>query len=159
MEIYKDIKGYEGLYQVSNLGNIKSLYFNREKILLQGESRGYRIVILWKNPIRKCYKVHRLVALTFLSNPDNKPEINHIDEIKGNNNLNNLEWVTHKENMLHSQIGEKHHSAKLSEIDIISIKYMVQSTMFSEKDLSKIFKVSRQMINYIKTNKLWKHTE
>ena len=94
-EIYRDIKGYEGLYQVSNLGNVKSLNYNntnKEKVLqLCAHEKGYLYVGLYKNGKRKSYIVHRLVAETFLNNPDNLPEINHKDENKTNNCVDNLE--------------------------------------------------------------------
>jgi hypothetical protein len=113
-EIWKDIPDYEGLYQASNLGRIKSLrgwngkeYINREYILTpKTEICEYdykrQLVFLSKNKKRKTYKVHRLIAQTFIPNPDNKPQVNHIDGNPLNNNVNNLEWCTDKENKLHS---------------------------------------------------------
>lgn len=105
MEVWKDIKGYEELYQVSNYGRIKSLNYNRtkkEKIMsLNNDSWGYLIVGLYKSK-RKNFRVHRLVAETFISNPENKPQVNHIDGNKQNNIVSNLEWVTQNENMKHS---------------------------------------------------------
>lgn len=99
-EIWKDIPGYEGLYQASNLGRIRSLI--RNKILIGGIKNGYREVILCKNGKRKYMLVHRLIAQTFLENKKNKPQINHIDGNKHNNNVNNLEWCTRSENMKHA---------------------------------------------------------
>ena len=95
MEIWKDIKGYEGLYLISNLGNIKSLHnYRRGNIIKPKLKKGYYQVGLRKNNIRKWYAVHRLVALTFIPNPNNLPCVNHKDENKLNNNINNLEWCT-----------------------------------------------------------------
>jgi hypothetical protein len=94
-EIWKDIKGYEGLYQVSNLGNVKSLKTNKILKKIQGQ---YYNVGLYNNRIKKHIKIHRLVAETFLSNPNNYDCINHKDENKYNNNVNNLEWCTRKYN-------------------------------------------------------------
>ncbi len=100
-EMWKDIAGYEGKYQVSNLGNVKNNKTN--KILKNRKDKhGYFYVALCKNSKVKAMKVHRLVAQTFISNPKNKPEVNHIDGIKTNNLINNLEWVTHNENMDHA---------------------------------------------------------
>lgn len=105
-EEWKDIQGYEGLYQVSNLGNIKSLSnksnHKRAKYLIQNKNKGgYKKVYLYKNHKRECYSVHRLVAKMFIPNPMNKKEVNHIDCNKENNCVNNLEWCTRKENHLH----------------------------------------------------------
>lgn len=103
MEIWKDIKGYEGLYKVSNFGRIKSFYHNKEKILILGSnSSGYAIVGLWKNGTEKFYSVHRIVAIHFIPNCQNKFEVNHIDGNKKNNNVENLEWVSKSENMKHA---------------------------------------------------------
>ena len=101
MEIWKDIPGYEGLYQASTSGEIKSL-FRYNKILKQTVGKnGYKAVELFKNKKGKRFSVHRLIALTFIPNPYNKPQINHIDENKVNNNIENLEWVTAEENLKH----------------------------------------------------------
>ena len=113
-EIWKDIKGYEGLYQVSNLGRVKSLErydsYNRkvdEKILKTKENLGYIYVNLHKNGIQKGYKVHRLVAEAFIPNPDNKPCVDHINTIKDDNRVDNLRWVTYEENMNNPATKEK----------------------------------------------------
>lgn len=115
IEIWKDIEGYEGLYQVSNFGLVKSLpkltknnHISKEKILkpIQNES-GYFSVVLYKNKQRKRYKIHRLVAITFLNNTNNYCEVNHKDENKSNNHVNNLEWCSRKYNMTYGNILEK----------------------------------------------------
>ena len=102
-ESWKDIEGYEGIYQVSNKGNVKSLVDNnglsREKVLKHLKDRnGYLRVILYKNKTSKHLFVHRLVAKAFIENTNNFPCINHIDECKTNNVVTNLEWCTHKQN-------------------------------------------------------------
>ena len=97
IEIWKDIKGYEGLYQVNNLGNVKSLVSN--KILKPMISNsGYFRVDLFKKHNRNQFSIHRLVALHFIIKPSDKDHVNHKDEDKLNNNVENLEWVTHEEN-------------------------------------------------------------
>jgi len=111
MEKWKDVSGYEGLYQVSSYGRVKSLerlVSHRlcgmqkvsEKILKQGNATGgYKCLNLSKNNIKKSISAHRLVALTFIPNPLNLPEVNHIDEIKTNNHVTNLEWCSKKYNL------------------------------------------------------------
>ena len=108
-EIWLPIEGYENLYEVSNLGRVRRLESfvagkagsKRKisgKILKPGVSKGYLIVNLCKNAVRKNYYVHRLVSTAFLPNPDNKPQVNHLSEDKTNNEVSNLEWCTAKEN-------------------------------------------------------------
>lgn len=117
-EIWKDIKDYEGIYQVSNLGRVKSVdRLDGSNHRLKGKIKstsirpnGYENVILFKNSKRKGHSIHRLVAQAFISNTDNKSEVNHIDENKTNNQASNLEWVTAKENMNH---GTRTHKAIL----------------------------------------------
>ena len=109
-EIWKDIEGYEGLYKVSNLGRIYSSYGQNKETcklpILRGSisSHGYRIVGLTKNKHVKSFFIHRLVAKAFIPNPENKPDINHIDGNKENNNINNLEWCTKSENTKHAHV-------------------------------------------------------
>lgn len=118
-EIWKPIIGYEGLYEVSNYGNIKSLNWrnrNIEKCLyLKKHNKGYFQVELVKNKKRKMVLVHRLVAEAFLENPLNKPQINHKDYNRSNNSVENLEWCTINENMTHSAIRRKSKPTKRKE--------------------------------------------
>lgn len=106
-EIWKDIEGYEGLYQVSNMGNIKSLcrydannHLLKERLLKPDKTKfGYYQITLSKNGITKRYTIHKLVCLAFLPNPDNKPCIDHINTDRTDNRVENLRWCTYKENM------------------------------------------------------------
>ena len=102
-EIWKDIRDYEGVYQISNLGKVKSLarkvsnghaLIDLEERLLTPNTlaKGYFQVTLYKGKKRKCFQVHRLVAGAFIENPGNYPQVNHIDGNKQNNVVDNLEW-------------------------------------------------------------------
>ena len=100
-EDWKDIKDYESLYQVSNLGRVKSLRNNKskkEKILKPGNNRGYLYVPLYKEGKRKIYAIHRLVSEAFIENPNNFPCVNHKDENPSNNCVENLEWCSREYN-------------------------------------------------------------
>ena len=101
-EIWKDIKNYEGLYQISNFGNVKSFKRKEKELRKCKNARGYLVVSLCSNRIAKKFYVHRLVAQTFLDNPKNYCQVNHIDGNKKNNAVNNLEWVNSQENMKHA---------------------------------------------------------
>jgi hypothetical protein len=105
MEIFKDIQGYENLYKVSNYGNIKSLFKGEDKAIILKTSivQGYVSCGLWMSGKGKMIKVHRMVAITFMPNPRNLPEVNHIDGDKLNNNLENLEWCSKRENICHKE--------------------------------------------------------
>ena len=118
-EVWRDIEGYEGLYQVSNQGRVKSLErtyidkigrerYVKERILKPGMSRcGYLLVVLCAGGKPKTLNVHRLVCGAFHENPENKPEVNHINEDKTDNRACNLEWSTAKENCNHGTRNER----------------------------------------------------
>lgn len=110
-EIWKDIKNYERFYQISNLGNIKNY---RNKLLQPRINKsGYNRVILHKDKHGKEFLVHRLVAEAFIPNPNNLPCINHKDENKANNCVENLEWCTQKYNSNYGNIRIKQHNTRL----------------------------------------------
>ena len=125
-EIWKDIQGYEGIYQVSNLGNVKSLdrlstngRRLKGKLLAKTASKGYVKVTLTNKNMSDNRDIHRLVAEAFIPNPDNKPQVNHIDEDKTNNTVDNLEWCTAKENINHGTCRIR--SAAKQSISIVCI--------------------------------------
>lgn len=108
MEIYKDIEGYEQLYQISNYGNVKSLKYNKEKILKPAKLKnGYLQVTLCKEEKRKQHYIHRLVGEAFIDNPNNYKQVNHKDENPANNNVSNLEWCTNEYNINYGTRTEK----------------------------------------------------
>ena len=123
-EIWKDVFNYEGIYQVSNLGNIRILK-NMKKKILQNDKDGYKIIILSKKGKKSTKRVHRLVAEAFIPNPENKSYVNHKNGIKSNNCIKNLEWVTPSENNTHyyrvlgnkspnfGKYGKNNHSSKV----------------------------------------------
>ena len=106
IETFLSVPGYEGYYEISNLGNIKSL--RSGKLMKQSSNRdGYKLVSLTLGGKSKCYSVHRLVALTFIPNPLNLPEINHKDENPSNNCVDNLEWCDRKYNLNYGGYRER----------------------------------------------------
>jgi hypothetical protein len=169
IETWKNIIGFDGEYQVSNLGRIKSLKKNKlEKLLSQcNHTNGYKYVSLSKNGVAKHYYVHRLVAESFLLNSDNKLEVNHIDGDKTNNHVENLQWVTRQENVKHefdngygyvpNLKGENHGSSKLKESQVINIYIAYHKDNIRISDLSKKYNISESAIDSIVKNRNWKH--
>ena len=174
MEVWKDIQGYEGFYQVSNFGEVKSL--DRYLFTNNGKKRkfigkqlkkdksncGYFRVQLWKNQIKKSESIHRLVAFAFINNIDNKTQVNHKNGLKSDNCVENLEWSTSSENMQHSYDngfnngpkGEKNGQSKLNEENVFEIRKMLDLKI-KQIIIAKNFGVSISTISHIKTGKKW----
>lgn len=176
-EIWKDVVGYEGLYQVSNLGRVKSLdryvvyhynngkgdvtVFRKGRIMRQFLYKtGYLYTCLAKEGIRIKYKIHRLVAMAFLPNPENKPVVNHKDGCTTNNNLNNIEWATLSENVQHAiwngllKTGTDSFWSKLTneQVDFIRKNYEKRGK-YNFVTLGKMFNVTPRTIqNVIQRN-------
>jgi len=177
MEIWKSIEGFEGLYEVSNLGRIRSISMPHptrrraivstiRKFSLNGGRKGtkYHSVMLTRvNPnIRISRSVHRLVAIAFVPNPENKPEVNHKDGDKTNNYYDNLEWCTRKENVQHSSktglllSNGAHFNAKLSVTKVIQIKRQLANGV-KQCVIAKKYNIGTSTINQISSGKQWKH--
>ena len=162
MESWKKIKNYDN-YLISDRGRVFSE--KNKKFLKPWKDRGgYFNVGLWKNGVRKMQKVHRLVALAFTPNPENKRTVNHIDGCKTNNHADNLEWATDKENVHHAMDtglqdnkGEKHGRAKLSGDQVLEIRRLYKTGEYSQRGLGKIFGVYRAAISKIVNRKTWRH--
>lgn len=132
-EIWKGISGYEGLYEISNFGYVKSFCKKTGGSIIKNilGQNGYYKVNLMKRGKRKQPYIHRLVAQAFIPNPENKPEVNHIDGNKLNNHVSNLEWCTSKENSLHCLSnslqkvrGQHNGNSKLKRIDVVKIRLL-----------------------------------
>jgi hypothetical protein len=165
-EVWKDVKGFEGLYKVSNLGNVKRLISQRvfaERLIGRTiDKYGYAKRVLSKDGKNNYFTEHRLVAIAFIDNPDNKATVNHINGIKTDNRVENLEWNTTIENHQHAidtglkdQKGIKHHKCKLTEEQVLEIREIGFSQ--TRMSLSKKYGVSRTNILGIIRGKFWKH--
>lgn len=151
MEIYRNIKGFEGHYQVSNLGNVRSVKFNHMILKPNYRKDGYVQYNLRKKGVRKMSLAHRLVAESFLHTSD-KNYVNHINGDKEDNRAINLEWCTKKENTNHA-IRTGLIKKKIN-IDIANDIRMMADT-FSRKELAIKFGVTVSNISYILANKIW----
>lgn len=175
-EIWKDIEGYEGFYQISNLGRVKSLggwcgtAKRKEKIRSTNLTHdGYVKVRLIHQDKDKTVRVHRLVAKAFIENPKNKDTVNHIDGNKQNNMVSNLEWVNRTEQMTHayrlglktSRIGSHNSNAKLGDEQVREIRklYIPYSKEFGTVALAEKYNVTNRVIGLIVKNKAYKNVK
>lgn len=160
-EEWKIIDGYSR-YIISNTGEVKNLKTGR--ILKKDSSRNYYEVVLSKNGKTKKYSIHRLVAEAFIPNPENKPQVNHKDGNKLNNNLDNLEWCTTKENAEHardilkiSYNTENAHEARKIKINVLNENKEIIQTFNSINECANFYNIKYQTIQYyLKTQTIWK---
>lgn len=175
LEEWRDIPDYEGMYQVSDLGRVKSLQRKTERIhsksriklikeIIRKQSKekdGYLQVCLKKDLKAKTFKTHRLVATLFIDNPKNKPQVNHKNSIKTVNHVFNLEWNTSKENINHAldfglmPRGEKSYNTTLTEKQVLEIRKIGKS--FLQREIGKMYGVSEETIGLILRRKTWRH--
>lgn len=177
MEIWKAINGLGEVYEVSSLGRVRSkdkstmrkdgkILNTKGRILsIQTDHNGYsRIVIFYKGK-RNTYKVHRLAADTFIENSENKPNINHKNNLRTDNRIENLEWCTQKENMQHctkqnrivAHRGVDHVNAKLTEVCVIKIRELYKSNNYYKAELARMFMVDVSTIASVIKRETWKH--
>ena len=162
MEVWKTVKGFEN-YEISNLGRVKSFCRNRKGLLLSlVYSRGYLVVGVRNNKGKKLKKVHRLVSLAFIDNPLNKPQVNHINGIKTDNHVDNLEWCTAKENTIHAykiglanMSGENNTRSVFTESQVLEIRALKKD--FTFKELANKYNVSLGAIDGVVYRRTWKH--
>lgn len=163
----KSIKNFEGKYDVTSDGKVISLNYNntgKEKELKgRTNPKGYLNLILFKENKPYYHQIHRLVAIAFVPNPQNKPCVNHINGIKTDNRIENLEWTTHSENHKHayriglkSNQGEKNNSSKLKEEQIPIIRNL-RKTGLTYKEIANIIGVSIHAVADVVNRRNWKH--
>jgi len=169
-EIWKSVKGYEGLYEVSNLGRLKKLSYTykspflgkvrvNEKIIKGATKDGYKQALLFKNGDSKFKMIHRLVAIAFLKYDKDRVFVNHKNLIKNDNRADNLEWSTTQENIIHAHKfgnivmpkGDNNVNIKISDKDAKYIRENKENK--TQKELSKQFNISQSLVSKIINNK------
>ncbi len=158
-EIWKLVEDYNNIFEASNLGNIR-LSNCKTLIKKQVHTKGYYMVSLPKTKSKPL--VHRLVAIAFLGSPKEKLEVNHIDGNKKNNNINNLEWISHRDNIMHARSlglmtngGED--PRKLTSEDVLNIRRLYRPQKYTQQMLAKQFNVSTTTISLIIRGIAWKN--
>lgn len=163
MAIWKDVEGFEGIYKVSNEGVLVGAPRHGTKGGVKKRSkikRGYERYRLSKDGKSYHKLVHRLLAEHFIPNPENKPYVNHIDGNPSNNTLDNLEWVTHLENMQHAvrtgltnNKGANHPRAKLTDQEVLEIRDLYKHRIFKQWEIGEIYGVPTPTIGSIIQNR------
>lgn len=163
MEEWKSVELGGMTYRVSSHGNVESV---RGRITPRSDKDGYLVITVGKLKCRRVVKVHRLVAQLFIPNPNNLPEVNHVDRDRKNPKVTNLEWVTHKGNIDHSvkqgsygkiQQGVNNNKAKLSEEDVEDIRMLFDNGIMTQKELAEAYEVGWSTIHNIVFRMTWTH--
>lgn len=150
-EIWKDIQGFEGYYEISNTGKVRSTSYKGTRILKPAKLKnGYLNVILCINQVKTHKNIHRLVAEAFLPNPNNYATVNHKDKNKENNNIENLEWLSVEENNRYSNKN------MLTKEQVLLIPDLIEKN-YSQMDIANLFQTSRRTIQWILQGKHWKN--
>lgn len=176
MEIWNDIKGFEGFYQISNLGNVKSLdryiessnrWGTMAQYLIKGQTLKPRLAnnylyVKFNNKGKTCKKIHRLVAEAFIDNPLNLPQVNHKNGNKLDNRVENLEWTDAITNSDHAyemglaHSGSDNHYAKLNEKIVAEILYINKTTELTYSKIGELFNVCSESVSNMCRGKSWK---
>lgn len=178
-EIWKDVVGYEGHYEVSNKGRVKSIQrkvsngksyriVNERILKLHHRIGKYVTVRLAKAPNIKTHSVHRLVAEAFIPNPYNKPQVNHKNGNKHDNRIQNLHWATEQENSMHAYVngftkkprtmkGEAHGMSKVTRNDVLQIRSVYEQGWATYKELGNAYGMTDVAIRFIVIGKNWSH--
>jgi hypothetical protein len=169
IEVWKDVVGFEFYYEVSNTGYIRrkagSSHLKPKNLKMRYDADGYCRVNLKVKQKSNSKFFHRIIAMAFLDNPENKPQVNHINGIKHDNRLENLEWATRSENRVHayrtglqtgkSRQGIKCNFHKLTEMQVKDIRKRYHKRVVTMKELAKEYSVSEACINNIISKKNW----
>ncbi len=176
-EEWRSVEGYEGAYEVSNFGRVRSLTrmvaskagsrrLLRGRVLRLGvDSNGYLHFSARLDGTCRTVKVHQLVARTFVAGASDGKQVNHKDGVKANNASSNLEWVSASENILHAVrtglrvavCGEQQPAAKLSEAQVLEIRRIAREGQYSQKKIARMFGVCQMTISHIVSRSTWKH--
>ena len=164
-EVWRDVAGYEGLYQVSNLGRVKSFKLDKNGRLMKGkhDKDGYiEISLRDENHITKYYRVHRIVAIAFIPNPKNLPKINHLDGDVQNNYVENLEWCDDSRNNHYRHVlnpllftGESHPHNKYTNEQVLKVYNLAWGGKYSHKEIAKICNVTPSDVHNIRYGISW----
>jgi hypothetical protein len=168
-EIWKDVKGFEGRFKISNIGNVLSINgrYKGDRLLTPClDTEGYYVTDLRMTPIKRRVRIHSLVAEHFIDKPEglNYPCVNHKDGNKINNHFSNLEWVSKKDNCihavdtgLHDQKGSKHHNSKLTESEVIEMRNLYNEFTIRHRAICVLYGVTREQARDVINRKNWKH--